>query len=112
MSIQRFGLYGVVQYVEGGIIKAKNINPALSDSEIEARLRDKGNADSAESETTGKAQDPRGRPQRLKTCLSMNSRPLQRNSKSRATDCSAAKSSSPKSAKGKVPGNDDPSRRR
>ncbi len=68
MSIQRFGLYGVVQYVEGGIIKAKNINPALSDSEIEARLRDcetaksrdKGNADSAESETTGKAQEPQG----------------------------------------------------
>lgn len=50
MSIQRFGLYGVVQYVEGGIIKAKNINPALSDSEIEARLRDKGNADNAESD--------------------------------------------------------------
>ena len=56
MSIQRFGLYGVVQYVEGGIIKAKNINPALSDAEIEARLRDcetaksrdKGNADNAE----------------------------------------------------------------
>ena len=83
MSIQRFGLYGVVQYVEGGIIKAKNINPALSDSEIEARLRDKGNADNAESdgvsgktgaenagngtektvtesETTGKAQEPQG----------------------------------------------------
>ena len=58
MSIQRFGLYGVVQYVEGGIIKAKNINPALSDAEIEARLqdcetaksRDKGNADNAESD--------------------------------------------------------------
>lgn len=69
MSIQRFGLYGVVQYVEGGIIKAKNINPALSDSEIEARLRDcetaksrdKGNADSAESEDgDGKAQEPQG----------------------------------------------------
>lgn len=68
MSIQRFGLYGVVQYVEGGIIKAKNINPALSDSEIEARLRDcetaksrdKGNADNAESEATGEAQEPQG----------------------------------------------------
>ena len=61
MSIQRFGLYGVVQYVEGGVIKAKNINPALSDSEIEARLRDKGNADNAESEDgDGKAQEPQG----------------------------------------------------
>ena len=63
MSIQRFGLYGVVQYVEGGIIKAKNINPALSDAEIEARLRDKGNADSAESEAgDGEAQEPQGEP--------------------------------------------------
>ena len=69
MSIQRFGLYGVVQYVEGGVIKAKNINPALSDAEIEARLRDcetaksrdKGNADNAESEDgDGKAQEPQG----------------------------------------------------
>lgn len=85
MSIQRFGLYGVVQYVEGGIIKAKNINPALSDAEIEARLRDKGNADNAEcdgvsgktgaenagngtektlteSEATREAQEPQGEP--------------------------------------------------
>lgn len=70
MSIQRFGLYGVVQYVEGGVIKAKNINPALSDAEIEARLRDcetaksrdKGNADNAESEATGEAQEPQGEP--------------------------------------------------
>lgn len=76
ISIQRFGLYGVVQYVEGGIIKARNIDPALNDAdvmavlngrgrglkdlkdgkdgkdsaEIEARLRDKGNADGAESD--------------------------------------------------------------
>lgn len=79
MSIQRFGLYGVVQYVEGGIIKAKNINPALSDAEIEARLQDcaasdegsgKTGAENADIETAdastgsedvdGKAQEPQG----------------------------------------------------
>ena len=77
MSIQRFGLYGVVQYVEGGVIKAKNINPALSDAEVKAMLdgtecdgvSGKTGAENAgngtektltESEATREAQEPQG----------------------------------------------------